>query len=55
MEFQRNVRHALRVMCRNRGFSAVVVFALATGISSNTALVALFDMVMLRPTTSQGT
>ncbi|HYP06267.1 MAG TPA: ABC transporter permease, partial [Bryobacteraceae bacterium] len=43
-----DVRYALRLMRRNRGFTAVAVLSIALGIGANTAIFSLFDAVMVR-------
>jgi putative ABC transport system permease protein len=43
------IRHAIRVLSRERGFAAMVVLSLAVGIGANTAIFSLVDGVLLRP------
>src|SRR5262245_10467280 len=45
----RDVRHAVRALVRNAGFSAVAVLMLALGIGAATAMFTLVDSVLLRP------
>ncbi len=44
-----DLRHGLRIIRRNPGFSSVAVLALALGIGANTAIFSLIDAAMLRP------
>lgn len=45
----RDVRHALRVMARNPGFSAIAAGSLALGIGANAAIFSFADAVLFRP------
>ncbi|HWF11042.1 MAG TPA: ABC transporter permease, partial [Bryobacteraceae bacterium] len=45
----RDLRYGLRVLGRNRGFTAAVLLTLAIGIGANTAVFTVVDCVLLRP------
>lgn len=48
-ELRHDVRYALRLLRRSRGFSAVAIATLALGIAGSTAIFAMVDAVLLRP------
>jgi predicted permease len=47
-ELRGDLRHALRMFVRDRGFSAAAVITLAFGIGANTAIFSLMDGLLLR-------
>lgn len=47
--WRQDVRHAVRILSRSPGVSALVVLALGLGIGANTAIFSAIDAVLLRP------
>jgi putative ABC transport system permease protein len=47
--FRHDVRHAMRALLRERGFTALVVATLALGVGANTAIFSALNAVLLKP------
>lgn len=47
--FIRDLRYGIRFLLANRGFSAVVILALAVGIGANAAIFSVVNSIILRP------